>query len=46
MIEFSSSLKLNEIHAVDSPFNDDPKNVIFSREVLISGEGRSENLEK
>ena len=46
MIKFSSSLKLNEIHIVDSPFNEDPKNIIFSREVLISGEGRSENIRK
>ena len=38
MIEFSSSLKLKEIHVVDSPFNEDPKNIIFSREDLISGE--------
>ena len=29
MIEFSSSLKLNEIHRVDSLFNEDPKNLIF-----------------
>ena len=29
MIKFSSSFKLNEIHTVDSPFNEDPKNVIF-----------------
>ena len=43
MIEFSSSLKLNEIHMVDSPFNEDPKNIIFSREALISGEGRPAN---
>ena len=27
MIEFSSSLKLNKIHVVDSPFNEDPKNI-------------------
>ena len=46
MIEFSSYLKLNEIHTVDSPFNQDPKNIIFSREALISGEGRSENLKE
>ena len=46
MIEFSSSLKLNEIHTDNSPFNEDPKNIIFSKEVLISGEGRSENLGK
>ena len=31
MIEFSSSLKLNEIHKVDSPFNEDPKNIYFFR---------------
>ena len=29
MIEFSGSLKLNEIHMVDNPFNEDPKNTIF-----------------
>ena len=47
MIKFSGSFKLNEIHRVDSPFNGDPKNVIlFSREALISGEGRLENLGK
>ena len=46
MIEFSRSFKLNEILIVDSPFNEDPKNIIFSREALISGEGRSENLGK
>ena len=46
MIEFSSSLKLTEIHVVDSPFNEDPKNIFFSGMPLISGEGRSENLGK
>ena len=29
MIKFSSSFKLNEIHKVDSPFNEDPKNINF-----------------
>ena len=29
MVKFSSSLKLNEIHIVDRPFNEDPKNIIF-----------------
>ena len=29
MIKFSSSFKLNEIHRVDSPSNEDPKNIIF-----------------
>ena len=46
MIKFSSSFKLNEIHKVDSPFNEDPKNIIFSREALILGEGWTENLGK
>ena len=34
MIKFSSSFKLNEIHIVDNPFNED---LILSREALISG---------
>ena len=46
MIEFSSSLKLNEIHIVDSPFNEDPKNIFFSGRSLTSGEGRPESLGK
>ena len=47
MIKFSSSFKLNKIHRVDSTFNEDPKNInFFSREVLISGEGRPENVQK
>ena len=29
MIKFSSPLKLNEIHTVNSPFNEDPKNINF-----------------
>ena len=29
MIEFSSSLKLNEIHIIDGPFNENPRNIIF-----------------
>ena len=29
MIKFSSSFKLNEIHTVDSYFNEDPKYIIF-----------------
>ena len=36
--------KLNEIHIGDSPFNEDPKNINFFREALISGEGRLEIL--
>ena len=46
MIEFSSSLNLNEIHGVDGPFNEDPKNINFSMEALISGERRPGNLGK
>ena len=29
MIEFSTSLKLNEIYLVDSPFNENSKDIIF-----------------
>ena len=29
MIKFSSFFKLNEIHVVDSPFNEDPKYINF-----------------
>ena len=36
--------KLNEINVVDSPFNEDPKNIIFSKDALISGEERSKIL--
>ena len=43
MIKFLSSFKSNEIHTVDSPFIED---LIFSKEALISGEGRPENLGK
>ena len=46
MIKFSISFKLNEIHVADSPYNEDSKNIIFSREALISGEGWPENLGK
>ena len=46
MIKFSSSFKLNEIRRVDSLFNEGPKNIAFSREALILGEGRPENLGK
>ena len=29
MIKFSSCVKINEIHTVDSPLNEDSKNIIF-----------------
>ena len=38
--------ELNEIHIVDSPLNEDHKDIFFSREVLISGEAWPENLGK
>ena len=41
MIKFSSPFKLNEIHTADSPFNEDPKNIIFFPNF---GEGTAENL--
>ena len=40
MIEFSSSLKLNEIYIVDSPFNEDRKNVTFFQGGPNFGDGR------
>ena len=46
MIKFSSSFTLNEIHRVDSPFNEDPKNIIFFQGGPNFGEGRPENLGK
>ena len=47
MVKISNASYENEIHMVDSPFNDDSKNIIFlAREALISGEGRLENLGK
>ena len=46
MIKFSSSFKLNEIHTVDSPFNEDPKHIIFSQGSPNLGEGWPENLGK
>ena len=46
VIKFSVSFKLNEIHKVDSPSNEDPKNLNFFTEALISGEGWPENLGK
>ena len=44
IIKLSNSFKLNKIDIVDSPFNENPKNIIFSRENIISREGWPENL--
>ena len=43
MVKISNASYENEIHMVDSPFNEDSKNIIFlASEALISGEGRPE----
>ena len=46
MVNFSSSSQENECYVVDSFFNEDSKNIIFSREVPILGRGRPENSGK
>ena len=47
MVKISNASYENEIHTVDSPFNENSKNITFlARETLISGEGRPENLGK
>ena len=47
MVKISNASYENEIHRVDSPFNEDSKNIFFlAKEALISGEGRPENLGK
>ena len=47
MVKISNASYENEIHRVDIPFNEDSKNIFFlAREALISGDGRSENLEQ
>ena len=46
MVKISNASYENEIHSVDSPFNEDSKNItLLARKALISG-GRSENLGK
>ena len=47
MVENLNTLHDNEIHVVDSPFQRGLKKFIFfASKVLISGEGREENLKK
>ena len=47
MVKISNASYENKIHTVDSPFNEDSKNIIvLVREVLISGKGRWENSGK
>ena len=46
MVKISNASYENEIHRVDSPFNEDSKIYFFARKALISGEGLPENLGK
>ena len=47
MVKILNASHENEIHRVNSPFNEDSKNIILlAREALISGEGRLEDLGK
>ena len=48
MVKISNASYENEIHRVDSAFNEDSKNIIFflARKALISGDGQPENLVK
>ena len=47
MLKISNPSYENEIHRVDSLFNEDSKKVIFlAREALISGDGQQGNLGK
>ena len=47
MVKISNTSNEKEIRRVDSPFNEDSKNIIIlAREALISGEGWLENLGK
>ena len=46
MVKISNVSNENEIHRVDSPFNEDSKIYFFAREAQILEEGWPENLEK
>ena len=46
MIKFSSSFKLNEIYTVDSPFNEDPNNIIFFQGGPNFGGGAAEKFKE
>ena len=45
MVKIPNASYDNEIHSVNSPSTKIPK-IFFSKEALISGEGRTENLGK
>ena len=47
IVKISNAYYENEIHMVDSPFNENSKKYNFlTKEALNSGEGRPENLRK
>ena len=47
MVKISNASYKHEMHMVDSPFNEDSKNIIFlAREALMLGEGWPEYLGK
>ena len=47
MVKISNASYENQIHRVDSLFNEDSINIIFlAKEALISGEGWPENVGK
>ena len=47
MVKISNASYENEIHRVDSPFNEDSKTILFfGRKALISGKGLLEKLGK
>ena len=46
MVKISNASYENEIHRVDSPFNEDSNNIIFGQGGPNFGEGRPENLRK
>ena len=46
MVKISNASNENEIHRVDSPFNEDSKNIFFFQGGPNFGGGWPENLEK
>ena len=46
MVKISNASYENKIHRVDSPFNEDSKNIFFCQGGPILEEGWPENLEK
>ena len=46
MVKISNASYENEIHRIDSLFNENSKNIFLAREALILGEGQPENSGK